>query len=238
MRSASPSARPASAQPDQPLQPRLRLDGVSKRWRKHDPPLLDGLNLDLPAAALALVVGENGVGKTTLLRIVAGIIAADGGRIEVDSLSPARNRRAYQRRIGFVSAGSVGLYARLSVAHHLELWARLAFVSPPERRASVDGALDRFELAPVAGRRTDRLSMGQRQRLRLALAFLHAPSLLVLDEPWTSLDASGVALLNGALTAFAAQGGSVLCCLPTGHDVRVPGVHVPYTLDAGRLERS
>jgi ABC-2 type transport system ATP-binding protein len=176
------------------------------------------------------------VGKTTLLRIVAGIIAPDRGSIWLDGTSPAHNRREYQGRIGFLSAGSTGVYARVSVAQHFDFWARLALVPPSERSSRVGAALERFELEEVAARRTDRLSMGQRQRLRLAMAFLHGPSLAVLDEPWNSLDDTGIALLNREVKQFADGGGSALLCVPAGHDLDLVPADRVYVLDGGRLE--
>ena len=216
----------------------LVLDGVSKQWRKQDPPLLEELDLELPSGTLALIVGRNGVGKTTLLRIIAGIITADRGAVWLDGLSPTSNRREYLRRVGLVSAGSTGLYARVSVAQHLDYWACVALVPDVERGPRVAAALARFELEEIAPRRTDRLSMGQRQRVRLALAFLHDPSLLVFDEPWNSLDGKGVALLNDAVREFAEGGGSGLFCVPTGHDLGVLPADRVYTLEGGKLERS
>jgi ABC-2 type transport system ATP-binding protein len=191
----------------------------------------------LPPGTLALVAGRNGAGKTTLLRIVAGVIAADAGAIRLDGASPADNRREYQRRIGFLSAGSTGVYARVSVVQHLDFWARLALVPSAERGPRVSAALGRFDLQEIAPRRTDRLSMGQRQRLRLAMAFLHEPSLLVLDEPWNSLDDTGIDLLNRELRQFADGGGSALLCVPAGHDLGLVPADRLYVLDGGKLER-
>jgi ABC-2 type transport system ATP-binding protein len=216
--------------------PRLVLDGVSKRWGRNDPPLLHELDLELPPGTLALIAGRNGVGKTTLLRIVANIIAADRGTIRLDGSSPASNRREYQRRIGFLSAGSTGVYARVSVAQHLDFWARLALVPAAERSARVSAVLTRFDLEEIAARRTDRLSMGQRQRLRLAMAFLHGPSLVVLDEPWNSLDDKGFALVNRELKQFADGGGSGVLCVPAGHDLDLVPADRVYVLDGGKLE--
>jgi ABC-2 type transport system ATP-binding protein len=215
----------------------LRVDGVSKRWPKAERPLLEQIDLELPAGTLALVVGQNGTGKTTLLRIVAGIIAPDVGSVELDGVAPRRRRREYHRRVGFLSAGSMGLYARLTVAQHLAYWAGLAFVPRSERATRISEAMERFELDGMADRRADRLSMGQRQRLRLALALLHRPSLLLLDEPWNSLDDKGIDVVNAAVREFGASGGSGLFCTPTGHQIDVPADRL-YVLENGRLELS
>jgi ABC-2 type transport system ATP-binding protein len=225
---ATPSA---VASPDD----RLVLTGVTKRWRRGDPLVLDGIDLELPAGALAVVVGRNGSGKTTLLRIVAGMIAPEAGTVRLDGLTARRQRRSYSRRVGLLSAASTGLYARFSVAQHLEYWARLAFVPPGERRAAIADALARFELESVAGRRAERISMGQRQRLRLALTVVHRPSLLLLDEPWNSLDGEGIELVNETIAGFVQAGGKALMCVPTGHELDGLPAHRTCVLEAGRL---
>ena len=217
-----------------PELPRLELADVSKRWRQGDP-LLDRLDLTLQPGTQTLVIGDNGVGKTTLLRVASGLIAADTGVVRIDGLAADRARGEYQRRVGFVSAGSTGLYARLTVAGHLELWARLALVQASERRRRVAEVLERFELDEIRSQRADRLSMGQRQRLRLAMAFLHRPTLLLLDEPWNSLDESGIQLVSGAIEEAVVDGVSALLCVPTGHDLELASADRVYMLRAGKL---
>jgi ABC-2 type transport system ATP-binding protein len=213
----------------------LVLRGVTKRWSANEPPLLDGVDLDLPAGTLAVVAGRNGAGKTTLLRIVGGLIRPNAGTVRLAGALPEQGRRAYQRRIGFLSAGSSGLYARLTVAQHLRYWGRLALMPEPELRSGIDRALERFELAALAGRRVDRLSMGQRQRVTLALAFLHDPALVLFDEPWNSLDGQGIELVNSVVREYAAAGGCGLFCVPSGHDLELVPADRFYELEEGRL---
>ncbi len=216
---------------------RLELQGIAKRWRKADPPLFAGLDLELAPGTLAVVEGRNGVGKTTLLRIVAGMIAPDEGTVRLEGLSPSRNRREYQRKIGFLSAGSTGLYGRLTVLQHLDYWARLSLLPAEARASRIEWALARFELEEIAGRRANRMSMGQRQRLTLALTFLHAPSLVLLDEPWNSLDGQGIELANAVVLEFVAEGGASIICIPSGHELEIVHAHVRYALEDGRLGR-
>jgi ABC-type multidrug transport system ATPase subunit len=77
--------------------------------------------------------------------------------------------------------------------------------------------------------------MGQRQRLRLALALLHEPALLLFDEPWSSLDDEGLVLLSDAVKDFAARGGAAIFCAPAGHDLDLVPADCVYALDQGRL---
>jgi ABC-2 type transport system ATP-binding protein len=189
---------------------------LSKRWNADDPPVLAGLDLDVARGETVAIVGANGAGKTTLLRIVAGLLAPDAGAVEVCGRTLAGDRVGYQRVLGLLSAGNTGLYARLKVEHHLDLCTRLALMPRARRRPAVQWALDAFDLGPLCGRRVDRLSMGQRQRLRLALAFVHEPLLVLLDEPATSLDGEGRDRLHAALATVKSRGGAALVCMPSG----------------------
>jgi ABC-2 type transport system ATP-binding protein len=215
--------------------PALAVSGVHKRWEPGVAPVLAGVDLELEPGVAVAVAGANGAGKTTLLRIVAGLLAPDAGRVRVCGLGLDEDREGYQHALGFLPAGNSGLYGRLKAEHHLELWTRLALMPRGLRRSAIASTVEAFGLAPLCGRRVDRLSMGQRQRLRLALAFVHEPRLVLLDEPGTSLDDEGAAVLDGALSDLKARGGSALVCLPTGWAHPLP-VDRRYLLAGGRLE--
>jgi len=195
------------------------MQGVVKRWPRQSKPVLDGVDLDARAGTVTWIGGRNGAGKTTLLRIAAGLIAADEGTTAVVGLDPERELRDYQRHVGFLSGGNGGLYARLTVASHLDFWSRLALVPRSKRRESVEASLHQFGLEELAGRRVDRMSMGQRQRLRLAMTFLHQPTLVLLDEPRNSLDDDGLAVLLEALRILTVRGGTAIWCSPSGEDL-------------------
>lgn len=195
-----------------PRTPALVVDGVAKRLGKRM--ILDGIELSLPRGTTTWISGDNGAGKTTLMRLLAGLILADRGTILFEGLSVDGDRRTYQSNVGFLAAGDTGLYARLSVRQNLQFWAGLAFIPRSRRSADISRAIERFGLTDLATRRTDRLSLGQRQRVRLALTFLHTPRLVLLDEPSASLDEDGVALLLGAVDDHAAAGGTTVWCAP------------------------
>jgi len=205
---------PRPARVEELADPILSARAVSKRWGRGEP-VLDGADFELPRGAVVGLQGANGAGKTTLLRILAGLFLPDAGTVRLDGLDPVRDRRAYQRRLGFLAAGQGGLYARMTVRAHIEYWSRLALLPARERRIAVGGTLERFDLAPLASNRVDRLSTGQRQRVRLAMAFLHAPDVILLDEPGNSLDDDGLARLQSVLEECKREGRSVLCCAPS-----------------------
>jgi len=178
-------------------------------------PVLDHVSLHLGAGEAVGVHGRNGSGKTTLLRVASGLITPDSGEVELDGAGPERSRPAFQRRIGFVSAGNGALFARLTVDHHLAFCARLALMGPAAAHEASARAVDDFALAELRGKRVDRLSSGQRQRLRLALGFLHDPAVILLDEPETSLDAPARKLLSAALDRHRARGAAAVICSPS-----------------------
>jgi ABC-2 type transport system ATP-binding protein len=210
----------------------LELRGVVKSWG--DQPVLREVDLDLPPGTVVAIAGRNGAGKTTLLRVASGLIVPERGTVRLDGLDPERDRTEFQSRLGYLSAGNSGLYARLKAEHHLELAAKLALMPRRERKPAIERALQAFELEKLCGRRVDRLSMGQRQRLRLALSFVHQPSVVLLDEPSTSLDQDGRALVQQALNDLKARGGAAIVCVPTGGEP-LPVVDRVLELSEGRL---
>lgn len=198
----------------------LVLHGVEHSWGVR--PVLTGASMTLEPGRVAWLGGSNGAGKTTLLRIVAGLLAPRRGRVSSYGLDVERDRRAFQRRLGYLPAGDRGLHARLSVAQHLELWCALALLARRRRPELVAAALTRFALDELRERRVDRLSMGQRQRVRLAMAFVHEPAIVLLDEPHTSLDEFGLALVEDALAGVTGRGGAVLWCSPASAQLPLP----------------
>jgi ABC-2 type transport system ATP-binding protein len=212
----------------------LRLSGLRKRWRKDLPLVLDDLDLTLHPGKTAWVGGRNGVGKTTMLRVAAGLIEPDKGRAEVWGVGPNENRARYQQLVSFLPAGDRGLYARLTVRSQLEFWARIAMVPRAEFRQTIEAAIEQFDLHDLANRRVDRMSMGQRQRLRIAMTFLQQPEVVLLDEPLTSLDEEGGVLLQAAVAEVLAREGTVLWCSPSGEHLDIT-FDSHWMLENGRL---
>lgn len=218
-------------------EPILELEDLYHRWKGPKPPVLDSVSLTLRAGEVTWIGGRNGAGKTTLLRLAAGILLPQRGNVSMGELTPQASGRSYRRLIGFLSAGDRSLQARMRVSQQLDYWGRLAYV-PRERRADmVAESLRRFGLVELAARRVDRMSMGQRQRIRLAMAFLHEPRAILLDEPRNSLDDEGYELLNTQIKEAAKRGATVLWCSPRGED-RVIECDASYTLSEGHLERA
>jgi ABC-2 type transport system ATP-binding protein len=226
--------RPAAIEDEQRCEAPLALRGLTKRWQKDQPPVLDGVDLRLEPGTTTWVGGRNGAGKTTMLRIAAGLIDPDLGRVRARGMTVHANRARYQRLVAFLPAGDRGLYARLSVRRHLEFWARISMLPGDRIRQRVEEAIDTFELRGLAERRVDRMSMGQRQRLRIAMTFLPRPEVVLLDEPLTSLDEEGRALLVQAVREVLGRDGAALWCSPSGEHQSMD-FDARMTIDRGRL---
>ena len=152
--------------------------------------VLRGLDFDLPHGGFLVVTGPTGAGKTTLLRMCAGLAIPSGGTLEVDS---------ERGGIGFLGHEPL-VYRELSVLENLDLYGRLYRV--PERRERIGMLLERFGLWDARRERASALSRGQLQRLALCRALLHTPELLILDEPFSGLDADGAELLDRELAGM------------------------------------
>lgn len=215
----------------------LVVSNISKKWVEKGRTALDEVSLAVERGATAAVVGANGSGKTTLLRVITGLIKPDAGAVSLNGFEAERDGKRYRSRIGYLTAGNSGLFARLSVRRQLDYSARIALLGRREARQSVEHALDAFALHELASRRVDRLSLGQRQRVRTALAFLHQPELVLLDEPHNSLDEHGVLLLREAVGDLTARGGIALWCAPALSDLDA-SFDRSFVMQAGRLERA
>jgi ABC-type multidrug transport system ATPase subunit len=214
----------------------VSFDGIWRYWGrgKNRWAVLRGIDLDVPAGTVTGIGGRNGAGKTTLLRIATAILSPDAGTVTVDGLRSDDSWREYHQRVGFLSAGDRGLYNRFSVRGHLEYAARIAFVPRARRPTAIEEALVRFGLTELTGRRADRLSQGQRQRLRLALTVVHDPKVLLLDEPRNSLDDEGLEMLSRAIDDVVARQGAVIWCSPAGEQQPV-GFDRAYVIEEGTL---
>jgi ABC-2 type transport system ATP-binding protein len=182
----------------------LQLTGLHRRFG--DVVALDGLSFSVPAGALFGFVGRNGAGKTTTMRIVCGLLVADGGTVTWRG-GPVDAR--VRTRIGYMPEER-GLYPKMRACELLEYFGVLHGLSHARARAAAGDWLERLGLGDRAGSRIEQLSQGNQQRVQLAAALVHAPDLLVLDEPFAGLDPIVCDLLTGVLREQAAQGVPVL----------------------------
>jgi ABC-2 type transport system ATP-binding protein len=168
---------------------------------------LDGLTLSLAAGERLALVGPNGAGKTTLARIACGVVLPDQGMARVAGNDVGRGHR-WRARVGFARPDDPALHPRLDPVECLRFHA--ALYGSSTRRADLVAALSRVDAERLVGQRVQTLSGGEKARVSLARALLHAPALLILDEISRVLDPGAAARTRELLVEFARQGGAVL----------------------------
>jgi ABC-2 type transport system ATP-binding protein len=163
----------------------IEARGLTRRFGRHV--ALDGLTLEIAPGEAFGLLGTNGAGKTTFIRLVTGYLLPSSGRVLVDGLSPEREPAAVRARLGFVAETS-RLYPELRVRAFLRFAGGTRNMRGPQLAHAIDENVARFQLEPVAERLIGHLSKGFQQRVSLAQAFLHDPPLVIVDEPTSGLD--------------------------------------------------
>lgn len=185
----------------------VRFEAVTQRFGAVT--ALQSLDLEVRTGEVFGLLGSNGAGKTTALRILCGLLAPSAGRVTIEGRDVQADPLAARRQFAFVPDGAP-LYANLSPRQHLALVGRLHGVDEARIAAETARLLDALELAPRGDDPVGQFSRGMRQKTALACAILPRPKLLILDEPFNGLDAPTTAVFKEVLRAWADRGGAVL----------------------------
>ncbi len=189
------------------MEPLLAAEGLLRRFG--DVLAVDGVSLAVHPGEIVGLLGPNGAGKTTILRMLAGILRPTSGTVRIHGLDMQEAPLEAKQRIGFLS-GDTHLYQRLTPREVLEYFGRLYEV-PPERLARrIDELVAQLEMSSFAARPCSTLSSGQKQRANIARAFLHEPTVLILDEPTATLDVVSGQFIIEAIRGQKGAGRAVL----------------------------
>jgi heme ABC exporter ATP-binding subunit CcmA len=181
----------------------VAVEGVWKYYG--DYPALRDIQLEAAAGQCLALIGRNGAGKTTLLRIIAGFSSTQRGKIKIWGKEPREPET--RRQMGFIGHG-ISVYDELSALENLVLFGKLYGLPDPKKAAAE--WLERTGLERVRNGLVREFSRGMRQRLAVARAFLHDPSVLLLDEPFTALDDRAIAVLQRLLRDALAAGKTIV----------------------------
>jgi ABC-type lipoprotein export system ATPase subunit len=206
----------------------LSLEGIAKSRGsgRRAVRVLHDVSLTLSRGEVVLLQGPSGAGKTTLLALAAGLLLPDAGRVSLDgvspsNLSPAERRHHRARRVGFVFQHS-NLLDQLTVRENVLVMAALAGLAPPDARAATDELLEVLGIARLTERLPRELSGGEEQRVVIARALVHCPTIVLADEPTGSLDGASGAVVARLLADTARSRGATV--LVATHDQRLEAI--------------
>jgi len=169
---------------------------------------LDGASLSAADGSITGLLGPNGAGKTTCMRIMCGLLRADGGTARVDGIDVSRRPNAARRRLG-VLPDARGIYPRLSARENVRYYGELQGMRGPELERRIDELVALLGMEAIAERRAAGFSQGERVKVALARGLVHQPQNLLLDEPTAGLDIMSVRALRRLLRRLRDQG----CCV-------------------------
>ncbi|PYR91827.1 MAG: multidrug ABC transporter ATP-binding protein [Acidobacteria bacterium] len=187
----------------------IRLERVTKRYETVT--ALNELTFDVRSGEMFGLIGPDGAGKTTTIRLMGGLLRPDGGQIEVLGRDPVADHRAITGAVGYLSQ-RFSLYGDLTIDENIAFFAEIHGVRG--YKAARDRLLEMTQLTPFRRRRADRLSGGMKQKLALACTLVHEPQVLLLDEPTTGVDPVSRREFWKLLSEFLARGLTIVMATP------------------------
>ena len=188
----------------------IRVENLSKAFgKRREVKAVDDVSFVAADGEITGLLGPNGAGKTTLLRMLATLVVPDSGTAHVGEDDIVKHRTAVRRRIGVLSDAR-GLYLRLTARENVRYYGQLHGLSGPALDARIDELVAALGLAPLADRRTQGFSQGERMKVAIARALVHDPDTILLDEPTNGLDIMSTRALREMLRGLRKQGKCLL----------------------------
>lgn len=210
------------------MQYAIEIEGLSKSYNKFK--AVDSLDLHVPEGKIYGFLGKNGAGKTTTIRMILGLIKPDSGKIKVFGRDAAKDRLWAAGRIGSIIE-TPGFYENLTAVENLEITAIMFGVN----RKRIEEVLGIVELGDTGRKKVGAFSLGMKQRLGIANALIHSPSILILDEPTNGMDPSGIKSMRMFLRKLSENNG--ITVLISSHILSEIQLIADYVgiIDEGRL---
>lgn len=177
----------------------LELQNITKSFSGKK--VLTGINMRAESGKALGLLGRNGAGKTTSIRIIIGLFAADSGQVLLDG-KPINRREV---SMGYL-AEERGMYPKIKIGEQMEYFGRLRGMEPFAAKAAAEKWLKRLDMEDTYGKKLDTLSKGNQQKIQLATTLLHDPKIIILDEPFSGLDPVNAQLLKEVVNEQAAAG--------------------------------
>lgn len=185
----------------------LKIKALTKKYGKFT--AVDNLDLRVADGEIFGFVGPNGAGKTTTMKIICGLMAANGGEVYVDGIDAIKQTRAAKEIIGYMP-DFFGVYDDLKVSEYLDFYASIYNIKGQDRKKIADDLLELVDLSDKKEAYVDSLSRGMKQRLCLARSLVHNPRLLVLDEPASGMDPRARVEMKETLRSLKSLGKTII----------------------------
>jgi sodium transport system ATP-binding protein len=185
----------------------IQVTDLVKRFKQIT--AVNGVSFEARDGEITGLLGPNGAGKTTILRMLYGLLSADGGTAEIDGVDALNNRQEAQARIGALP-DTQGLYERLTAREHIHYFGELRGFSKKELSTRTDVLIEQLDMKEIADRRVAGFSGGERMKVNIARALIHEPQNALLDEPTNGLDIMSTRKLREMLLALRDDGKCVL----------------------------
>ncbi|MDJ0763555.1 MAG: ATP-binding cassette domain-containing protein [Myxococcota bacterium] len=185
----------------------IRVTGLRKSFKQVR--AVDEVSFEAGDGEITGLLGPNGAGKTTVLRILYGLLSADGGTAEIDGIDALTKRQEAQARIGALP-DTLGLYKRLTAREHIHYYGELRGLGGKDLKARTNALIDKLDMNEIADRRVAGFSAGERMKVNIARALIHEPQNVLLDEPTNGLDIMSTRKMRGMLLALKEEGRCVL----------------------------
>lgn len=184
----------------------IQVQNLTKTYSKtNTKPVVSGISLSVSPGEILSLLGPNGAGKTTIIKMIAGLVLPTSGTATVMGYDVVSERQKAISHIGAVLEGARNLYWRLSAIENMRYFGNLRLVPPRELENRIDELLELFDLTEHRNKEVGQFSRGMQQKLAIAVALLHDPNVLLLDEPTLGLDIKSARLLENAILTLVKQ---------------------------------
>lgn len=187
----------------------IETNDLSKQF--NDFTAVDGVNLSVQSGQILALLGQNGAGKTTTVRMLTALLQPTRGSATVAGYDVAKNGHDVRASVGVLTEHH-GLYMRMTAHEYMEFFGEVYSLAPSVRKSRSDNLLEYFGLAEAAKRRIGEYSKGMRQKLALARAMMHDPSVLLLDEPTSAMDPESARLVRDEIARLKSSKRTIMLC--------------------------